>query len=80
MENNEKCDGMCEKCLDASAVMLDGEISKYLDNLQGVAPGCTLSCNLFKVHINDMIEEVEAAKRIGVYDGGRYDIGLNVCR
>ena len=32
-----------------SAVMLDGEISKYVDILQGVAQGCTLSPNLFKV-------------------------------
>ena len=34
-----------------SAEMLDGEISKYVDILQGVAQGCTLSPNLFKVHI-----------------------------
>ena len=45
-----------------SAVLLDGEISKYVDTLQGVAQGCTLSPNLFKVHINDMIVAVEAAK------------------
>ena len=30
---------------------------------QGVAQGCTLSPNLFKVYINDMIVEVEAAKQ-----------------
>ena len=35
---------MCEK----NAVMLDGEIAKYVDILQGVACGCTLSPNLFK--------------------------------
>ena len=45
-----------------SAVMLHGEISKYIDALQGVAQGCTLSPNIFKVHINDMIVEIEAAK------------------
>ena len=33
-----------------SAVMLDGEISNYVDVLQGVAQACTLSPNLFKVH------------------------------
>ena len=46
-----------------SAVMLDGEISKYVDILQGAAQGCTLSPNLFKVYINDMIVAVEAAKQ-----------------
>ena len=43
--------------------MLDGEISKYVDILEGVAQGCTLSPNLFKVYINDMIVAVEAAKQ-----------------
>ena len=43
--------------------MLDGEISNYVDILQGVAQGCTLSPNLFKVHTNDMIVAVEAAKQ-----------------
>ena len=48
-----------------SAVMLDGEISKYVDILQGVAQGCTLSPNLSKVYIYmyDMILAVEAAKQ-----------------
>ena len=46
-----------------SAVMLDGEISNYVDILQGVAQGCTLSSNLFEVYINDMIGAVEAAKQ-----------------
>ena len=48
-----------------SAVMLDGEISKYVDILQGVAQGCTSSPNLFRVYINDMIliVAVEAAKQ-----------------
>ena len=45
-----------------SAVMLDGEISKYVDILQGVAQGCTLSLNLFKVYINDIVA-VEATKQ-----------------
>ena len=30
-----------------NAVMLDGEISKYVDNVQGVAQGCALSPNVF---------------------------------
>ena len=46
-----------------SAVMLDGEISRYADSLQGVAPRCTLSPNLYKEYINDMILAVEAAKQ-----------------
>ena len=32
------------------AVMLDGEISKNVDTLQGVGQGCTLSPNLFNVY------------------------------
>ena len=44
-----------------SAVTLDGETSKYVDILQGVAHGCTLSPDLFKVYIGDMIVAVEAA-------------------
>ena len=40
-----------------------GEISKHVDILQGVAQGCTLSPNLFKVYINDVIVAVEAAKQ-----------------
>ena len=46
-----------------SAVMLDGEISKCFYTLQGVAQGCTLSPNLFKVYNNVMIVAVEAAKQ-----------------
>ncbi|MEP2874451.1 MAG: reverse transcriptase domain-containing protein [Hyphomicrobiales bacterium] len=46
-----------------SAVMLDGEISKYVDILQGVAQRCTLSPNLFKIYINDLIVAVEAARQ-----------------
>ena len=44
-----------------SAVMLDGEISNFVDSLQGVAQGCTLSLNLFKVYIYGMTVAVEAA-------------------
>ena len=34
-----------------SAVILDGEISKYVVLLQGVAQGCTLSPNIFNIYI-----------------------------
>ena len=43
--------------------MLDGKVSNYVDILQGVAQGCTLSLNLFKVYINDLIVAVDAAKQ-----------------
>ena len=46
-----------------SAVMPDGVISKCVDILRGVAQQCTLSPNLFKVYIHDMIVAVEAAKQ-----------------
>ena len=46
-----------------SAVMLDGEKSEYVDTLQGVAQRYTLSPYLFKVHIDDMIVALEAAKQ-----------------
>ena len=49
----------CARC----AVMPDGETSKYVHIVQGVAEGCTLSPNLFKVYIKDMIVAVEAAKQ-----------------
>ena len=66
-----------------SAVMLDEEISKYADILQGVAQGCTLSPNLFKVYINDMIIAGEAAKQRSSearsHDAGRYGVGVDVC-
>ena len=55
MKNRTKCA--------RSAVMLDGEISKYVDIVQGVVQGCTLSPNLFKVYTNDMIVAVEAANQ-----------------
>ena len=43
--------------------MLDGEISKYVDVLQGVAQGCTLSLNLFRTNIHDLIIAVDATKQ-----------------
>ena len=46
-----------------SAAVLDGEISEYVDILQGVAQGCAPSPIIFKVYINDMIVAVEAAKQ-----------------
>ena len=55
-ENAEINDGMCEKCCYAGR----GNIN-YVDILQGVAHGCTLSPDLFKVYIGDMIVAVEAA-------------------
>ena len=44
-----------------SAVMLDGEISKYVDILEGIARGCTLSPDTFKAYTDDMVVAVEAA-------------------
>ena len=46
-----------------SAMMLDGEISKYFDILQVVAQGCTSSPTLFKVFINDLILAIESAQQ-----------------
>ena len=43
----------CARCV----VMLDGEMSKYVDILRGVAQRCTLSPNLFKVYNNDTMGE-----------------------
>ena len=40
-----------------------GEISKYVDTLQGVAQGCTPSPSVFKAYLSDMIVAVEAAKQ-----------------
>ena len=51
MENGAECA--------KSAFMLDGEISKYFDILQGLAEGCTLSTNLFTDFINDLILAIE---------------------
>lgn len=52
-----------------SAVLLNGKISNNVNISQRVAQGCTLSPNLFKIYINDMIAAVEAAKQ-GVTGGG----------
>ena len=57
-----------------SAVMLDGDISKYVHILQGVAQGCTSSLNLFEVYIYDIVA-VEAAKQ-GVTVGENTVSGL----
>ena len=43
--------------------MLDGEVSKCVDKLQGVAQICTLSRNLFKMYMNEVyIDLILAAK------------------
>ena len=42
---------------------LVGEISNYVDILQGVAQECAMRPNVFKVYISDMIVAVEAAKQ-----------------
>ena len=70
VENGEKMTE-CAK----SAMMLDGEISKYFDILQGVAQGCTLSPTLFKVFINDLILAIESAQQ-GVKVGNDMVSGL----
>ena len=49
----------------------------YVDILQGVAHGCTLSPNLFKVYNNDMI--VAGSHGGGRYGGGGYNVGIDVC-
>ena len=46
-----------------SAMMLDGEISKSVDILRGVAQGFTLSPTLFKIFMDDLIIAIEAAKQ-----------------
>ncbi|CAB1109340.1 unnamed protein product [Ectocarpus sp. CCAP 1310/34] len=56
-----------EKTCTKSAVMLDGELSKFFDIEQGVPQGCTLSPTLFQVFINDLLEVVEAVRK-GVKD------------
>ena len=60
-----------------NAAVQDGETSKYVD-IKGAARGCTLSPNLFKVYIDDMIVAVEAAKQ-GVTMGEDYGVVVDVC-
>ena len=43
--------------------MLDGEISKYVDTVQGVPHVYALPPNPFKIHVNDLRVAVEAAKQ-----------------
>ena len=45
-----------------SAETLDGVIWKYVDILQGVAQGCTLSPDLFKACIHNLILTDERSK------------------
>ena len=51
----------CEQCCE----MLDGEISNYVDILQGVVQGCCtvpgITQSIQDVYINDTIVAVEAA-------------------
>ena len=51
------------ECAKRAVRMLDGEISKYADILQGVAQGCTPSPNILKVNSSDMIVAAEATKQ-----------------
>ena len=44
-------------------MVLDAELSKYVDVSQGVAQGCIVSPNLFKVYINAMIVAAESARQ-----------------
>ena len=44
-------------------MMLDGEISIHVQILQGLAQGCMLPRNLFKICIIDLIVAVEAAQQ-----------------
>ena len=51
-----------------SAVMLDEGVSKcfdiiqYVNILQGIAQGCTLSPYVFKIYVSEMIVAVEVSK------------------
>ena len=68
-----------------SAVTQDGEISKYVDVLQGAAQGCTLSSNLFKIvsiylyiiYVSRVVA-VEAARQ-GATMGEDAVSGIDVC-
>ncbi|CAB1120939.1 unnamed protein product [Ectocarpus sp. CCAP 1310/34] len=54
-----------------SAVMLDGQLSKFFDIEQGVPQGCTMSPTLFQVFINDLLEVVEAVRKGGKARAGK---------
>ena len=58
-----------------SAIKLDGETSKCVGILLGVAQGCTLSPTLFKMFIDDLIRVVETTKQ-GVRVGENTVSGL----
>ena len=58
-----------------STMMLDGEISKYFDILQGFVQGCTLSPTLFKIFINDLTLAFESTQQ-GLKVGDDMVLGL----
>ena len=60
-----------------SAVMLDGEILKYVDILQVVEQGCTLSPTLFKIYSRP--DSSSRSSEAGSHGGARYDVGIDVC-
>ena len=59
--------------------MLDGKMPNYVDIRKGVAQGCTLSPNLFKVCINDMIDGSGRSTKGGSDGGGRYGVRIDAC-
>ena len=67
VENDEKIDRKREKCCDAGR----GN-TELCYVLQGFAQGCTLSPNLLKAYIRDMIVAVEAAKQAATM--GKYTV------
>ena len=73
-ENDETIMTECAR----SAVMLDEGISKYVHTLQGVAQGCTLPPNLFKIDINDLILIRCRSGKAGTHGRGKYGVGIDV--
>ena len=59
-----------------SVVMLDGEISKYVVILQGVAQGCTLSPNnVFKIYTRfERPGSGSRSRKARSHGGGRYGV------